>query len=125
MEFTNGSGVDQLGAPPPDSLAELFVLRLTLDLLANRFGFGLPFSEIGINVILVIQIVSDRAVDLPKRQRREAVLDLFGRGASLERCYQCIEGHARTDYSHGTGLILVQWYSLVEAQLFHAWHYII
>jgi len=48
------SGVDQFCAPTPDSLAKLFVLWLTFDLLANRFGLGLPISEIGLNVILVI-----------------------------------------------------------------------
>ena len=65
---------------------------------ANRFGFGLPVSEIGFNVILMIEIVGNRSVDLPKRQRREAILDLFGRCAFLEDCDQRIEGYPGTSY---------------------------
>ena len=80
----------------------------TFDLVPKLFGFPLALPKILIHGYLVLEIKSDGAINRMKRDRRKAVLYLFGRCSLIELVNHCIERNAGTRQANSAIAIFKQ-----------------
>ena len=77
-------GFDQLFTSPPKLFAKRSVLRVAFDFVTKPLCFGAPLLEILFRFGLVIEVPGNSTVDVRKRKRWEAVLNLLGSAPLFE-----------------------------------------